>query len=150
MRTTPAREADSAKQFSVFTANRLGRLHDLTRLLGSNGVNVVALTVLDTTESSIIRIVVDDPDKARSLLSDRAFPFVENDIVVVEIDSATDVNSLMSALLEAEVNIHYLYAFIPHPQGKSLLALSMEDNDMAEKVLSQHQFRILKQADISR
>jgi hypothetical protein len=56
----------------------------------------------------------------------------------------------MAALLEAELNINYLYSFIPHPQGKSILALSMEDNDMAEKILKRHQFPVLKQSDISR
>jgi len=68
----------------------------------------------------------------------------------VELDSATRLNELMSALLEAELNINYLYSFIPHPQGKSLLAFSMEDNEMAEQVLKRHQFRVLKQSDISR
>jgi hypothetical protein len=56
----------------------------------------------------------------------------------------------MAALLEAELNINYLYSFIPHPHGKSLLALSMEDNEMAEQALTRHQFRVLRQMDISR
>jgi hypothetical protein len=56
----------------------------------------------------------------------------------------------MSALLEAELNINYLYSFIPHPRGKSMLALSMDDNDVAEQVLRRHQFAVLKQSDISR
>jgi hypothetical protein len=56
----------------------------------------------------------------------------------------------MAALLEAELNINYLYSFIPHPQDKSILALSMEDNDLAEQVLHRHQFRTLRQTDISR
>ena len=56
----------------------------------------------------------------------------------------------MAALLEAELNINYLYSFITHPQGKSILALSMEDNDLADQALRRHQFRTLKQSDISR
>ena len=66
--TTKARQADPVIQFSVFTPNRLGRLHDLIRLFGARSVHVLALMVLDTTDSAIIRIVVDDPDKARDLL----------------------------------------------------------------------------------
>ena len=62
----------------------------------------------------------------------------------------TELNRLMAALLEAELNINYLYSFIPHPQGKSILALSMEDNDLAEHDLRRHQFRTLKQTDVSR
>jgi len=148
--TSRARRPDPVIQFSVFTPNRLGRLHDFTRLLGSHGVHVLALTVLDTTDSAIIRCAVDDPDRARRLLVENDFPFTESELLVVEIDSATDLHRLMAALLEAELNINYLYSFIPHPQGKSLLGLNMEDNEMAEQALRRHQFRVLKQSDISR
>lgn len=136
-------------QFSVFTPNRLGRLHVLIGMLGTDGVHVLALTVLDTTDSSIIRIVVDDPERARELLVREGFPFTESKLIVVEVNP-TELGRLMTALLEAELNINYLYSFIPHPQGKSILALSMEDNDLAEQTLHRHQFRTLKQADVSR
>jgi hypothetical protein len=145
-----ARQPGWVKQFSVFTANRLGRLHDLTALLGSHQVHVLALTVLDTTDSAIIRLVTDDPEQARELLRTNSSPFTESDLLVVELDSATELPNLMAALLETEMNINYLYSFIPHPRGKSILGLSVEDNEMAEKVLLRHQFRVLRQADISR
>ena len=144
-----ARHPDAVVQFSVFTPNRLGRLHDLVRLLGAQGVHVLALMVLDTTDSAIIRVVVDDPDHAREMLHREGFPFTESKLVVVEVEP-TDLNRLMAALLEAELNINYLYSFIPHPQGKSVLGLSMEDNETAEQALRRHQFRTLRQADISR
>ncbi len=146
----PARRAEPVKQFSVFTANRLGRLHDLVNMLHSHSVHVLGMTVLDTSDSAIIRIVVDDPEKARKLLVQNDFPFTESDLIVVEVDVATRLNELMSALLEAEINVNYLYSFIPHPEGRALLALSMEDNEMAEKVLQKHLFKVLKQTDISR
>jgi hypothetical protein len=112
-------------------------------------MHVLALMVLDTTDSAIIRAVVDDPDRARELLQREAFPFTESKLVVVEVNP-TDLNKLMAALLEAELNINYLYSFIPQPQGKSLIGLSMEDNETAEQALKRHQFRTLKQTDISR
>ena len=147
--TAKPRRADQVIQFSVFTPNRLGRLHDLIRLVNARNVHVLALMVLDTTDSAIIRLVVDDPDRARELLVQEGFPFTESYLVIVEVDS-TDLSRLMSALLQAELNINYLYSFIPHPQGKSILALSMEDNDLAEQALRRHQFRTLRQSDISR
>ncbi len=152
METTaiPARRAEPIKQFSVFTANRLGRLYDLVNLLAAKAVHVLAITVLDTSDSAIIRIIVDDPEKARELLVEHDFPFTESELLVVQVDAATRLNELMAALLEAEININYLYSFIPHPQGKSLLALSMEDTEMAEKVLQRHMFKVLKQTDLSR
>jgi hypothetical protein len=147
--TTKARRPDRVVQFSVFTPNRLGRLHDLIRLLNARNVHVLALMALDTTDSAIVRLVADDPDRARELLVQDGFPFTESYLVAVEVDS-TDLGRLMSALLEAELNINYLYSFIPHPQGKSIVALSMEDNELAEQALRRHQFRTLSQSDISR
>ena len=146
---TKARHPEAVIQFSVFTPNRLGRLHDLVRLLGAHGVHVLALMVLDTTDSAIIRVVLDDPERARELLLREGFPFTESKLVAVEVEP-TDLNRLMAALLEAELNINYLYSFIPHPQGKSILGLSMEDNETAEQALRRHQFRTLRQSDISR
>lgn len=149
-RTIRGRQPDAVTQFSVFTANRMGRLHDLIALFSSNTVHVLGLTVLDTTETAIIRLVVDDPQAARRLLQDNSFPFTESQLLVVEIESATQLPDLMAAFLEAEVNVNYMYCFIPHPQGKSIMGISMEDNEIGEKVLGQHGFRVLRQADVSR
>ena len=146
----PGRRADPVVQFSVFTANKLGRLHDLISLLASHSVHVLALTVLDTTDSTIIRTVVDDPEKARDLLHENDFPFTESKLLVVEVEAATELSKVIQALLEAEINITYLYSFIPHPRGKSLVALSMDDNEIGEQCLKRHGFSVLRQTDISR
>jgi hypothetical protein len=105
---------------------------------------------LDTTETAIIRLVVDDPESARRLLKENGFAFTESQLLVVEIDSATQLPDLMSAFLEAEVNINYMYCFIPHPEGKSILGVSMEDIEVGERVLTRHSFRVLRQSDVSR
>jgi hypothetical protein len=142
--------AKAVVQFSVFTPNRLGRLHSLVSLLGSQAVHVLALTILDTTECAIMRLVVDDPDRARSLLEQQGFSFAETKVVVTEVQSTEDLNKLVAALLEAELNINYLYSFIPHPRGKSIIAMSVEDDEMAAQALKRHQFPVLTQGDISR
>jgi hypothetical protein len=147
--TSKPRRVDPVIQFSVFTPNKVGRLHDLIRLLNAKNVHVLGFMVLDTTDSSIIRLVVDNPDEARNLLIAEDFPFTESSLLVVEANP-TDLNRLMSALLEAELNIHYLYSFMPQPDGKPIVGLSMEDNDTAEQALKRHQFRTLRQTDISR
>jgi hypothetical protein len=147
--TTRAKRAEWVIQFSVFTPNRLGRLHDLIGLFAVQNVHVLALMVLDTTDSAIIRLVVDDPDRGRDLLERERFPFTESHLVAVEVNP-TELGRLMSALLQAELNINYLYSFIPHPEGKSIIGLSLEDNDLAEQTLRRHQFRTLRQSDVSR
>jgi hypothetical protein len=149
-RAIRGRQPDAVRQFSIFTENRMGRLHDLIALFSSHAVHVLAVTVLDTTETAIIRVVVDDPEAARRLLQDNGFAFSECELLVVEIENTTQLPDLMAAFLEAEVNVHYMYCFIPHPQGKSILGISMEDNEIGEKVLTRRGFRVLRQSDVSR
>lgn len=145
-----ARALDPVKQFSVFAENRVGRLYDLTALLKDNNVHVIALTVLDTTDSSILRLVVDDPDKARELMVNNDFPYTECDVLAVEISDESDLKGILTALLEAEINIHYVYSFIKRPEGRSALALNIEDADVAAQSLNQRGFKVLTQRDISR
>ncbi|HTJ79943.1 MAG TPA: acetolactate synthase [Rariglobus sp.] len=141
---------DPVKQFSVFAENRVGRLYDLTALLKDNNVHVMALTVLDTTDSSILRVIVDDPDKARELMINNDFPYTEVDVLVVEINDEGDLKGVLAALLEAEINIHYIYSFIKRPEGRSALALNIEDADVAAQSLGSRGYKILTQGDISR
>jgi hypothetical protein len=146
-RTTPN---DPVKQFSVFAENRVGRLYDLTSLLKSNNVHVMAITVLDTTDSSIIRFVVDDPDKARELMVGNDFPYGECSIIAVEIGDESEMSSVLAALLEAEINIHYIYSFIKRPGDRSALAVNAEDPETAAQALAKRGFKVLQQSDISR
>jgi hypothetical protein len=151
MRTETAKgpRRDRVTQFSVFTPNRLGRLAELINRLSAKDVHVLALTVLDTTDSAIIRLIVDDPESARELLTQGEFPFSETSLMVVEANPS-DLARLMAALLEVEININYLYPFIPHPEGFSRIAMSVEDNELAEQALQRQNFKTLRQADISR
>lgn len=137
-------------QFSVFTENRVGRLHDLIGVFNDNAVHVLALTALDTTDAAILRLIVDDTDRARELLVENDFPFTQSEILVVEIDSESKLRGALAALLQAEVNIHYAYSFITQPNGRSALALSLEDFELAAASLTQHQFKVLYQADLLR
>jgi len=138
------------KQFSVFTENRVGRLHDLTSLFKKNNVHIMALTVLDTTDCAIDRMIVDDPDKARELMVNNDFPYSESNVLVVEIADESDLNGVLAALLEAEINIHYTYSFIKRPEGKSALAINTEDLDVAAQSVVKRGYRVLTQQDIAR
>lgn len=141
---------DPVRQFSVFAENRVGRLHQLTALFKEHNVHIMAITVLDTTDSAIMRVIVDDRDKARELMITNDFPYTECDILAVEIDDETDLRDVLAALLEAEINVHYVYSFIKRPEGKSALALNVEDADVAAQALNARGFKVLTQRDISR
>ena len=145
--TTPH---DPVKQFSVFAENRVGRLYELTALLKEHDVHVMAITVLDTTDSAIVRLIVDDPDKARELMISNDFPYVECHVLAVEISDESQLKAVLAALYEAEINIHYIYSFLKRPDGKGALAVNAEDDDVAAQALNQRGFRVLTQRDISR
>lgn len=145
--TTPN---DPVKQFSVFAENRLGRLYDLTALLKQHNVHVMGITVLDTTDSAIVRLIVDDPDKARELMINNDFPYVECDVLAVEIADESELEGVLAALFEAEINVHYVYSFIKRPEGRAAVAINAEDGDVAAQAAAKRGFRVLTQRDISR
>lgn len=144
------RESDPVIQFSIFARNQVGSLSEVVRLLNSHNIHPMAITVLDTTDSAIIRLVVDDPDRARTLFFEHDFAFTECRVLVVEISGATDLTRVLAALLEAEVNIHYIYSCICRPRDKSALVISLEDGEVAAQSLRNHRFKVLLQNDISR
>ncbi|MSU70655.1 MAG: acetolactate synthase [Opitutaceae bacterium] len=141
---------DPVKQFSVYVQNRVGRLLDLTALLKDNNVHIMAVTVLDATDSAIMRLIVDDPDKARELMVNNDFPYTECDVLATEITDEADLKNVLAALFEAEINIHYVYSFIKRPQGKYALTINAEDIDVAAQALGTRGFKVLTQRDISR
>jgi hypothetical protein len=134
----------------VYTENRVGRLYDLTALFKQKNVHVMAITVLDTTDSAIVRLIVDDPDRARELMINNDLPYVESDVLAVELADESELKGVLSALVEAEINVHYIYSFIKRPQFKGALVINVEDADVASQALSQRGFKILNQGDISR
>jgi hypothetical protein len=137
-------------QFSIYADNKVGRLNEIIRLLSEREVHIMAMSILDTTDSSIIRIIVDYPDKAKKLLQEHMFSFVISDLIVVELNSTIEIEKVTNALVQAEINIHYIYPFIFRPNNSSALAISLEDNELAADTLTRHQLRLLGQNDITR
>jgi len=142
--------SDPVKQFSVFTENRVGRLFDLIALLTAHDVHLIAVNVLDTTDSAIVRMIVDDPDRTRELLVNNDFPYAEADILAAEIPAEGTLKQVLAALLEVEINIHYVYAFAKRPEGRSAFVFHVEDPEIGAQALAQRGFKVLTQQDISR
>lgn len=147
---TQAPESDPVKQFSVFAANKVGRLNEFVSLLSSHRIHVLGLTTMETTDSAILRVIVDDPDEARLLFLEHGFPFTESDLLAVEMRSEGDLAVILGALNDAEINIHYIYPLIYRPQERSALAMNLEDIDLAAQSLRVRDLTVLTQSDISR
>jgi hypothetical protein len=138
-------------QFSIFLPNKVGALLEVVRMLNERGIDVLALSVQDSADTAIVRIVVSDPESVEDLFLENAVPASICDLVVVELkEGASELGKLLQALLAAECNIFGSYALMTRPRGKCALALHAEDNDVAVAVLKQHGFTILAQSDISR
>ncbi len=151
LKTAKGPQGDEVKQFSVFMENKVGRLLDIVKMFSQASIHVVALSILDTSDAAIVRLVADDPDRARALLSEHGLAFTEVSLVVVELSSsAADLKAVLTALLQAECNIHSSYSLLTRPRGKAALALHVEDSEVAGSVLQSNQFKLLTQRDISR
>ncbi len=139
------------RQFSVFLQNRIGALLDLTRTLGDTGVHICGLSVVDTADSAVIRLVVDDPDRARESLAKAQLPATESEVVVVELPQGPEkLASVLRHLLAAEVNIQYTYSLMIRPHDKALLAMHCEEPEFAREALVNGGYIVLTQKDISR
>src|SRR5208282_5283982 len=151
LQTAKGRQEEEVRQFSVFMENKVGRLLDIVKVFAQAQVHVVALSILDTADAAIVRLVTDDPDKARVLFQEHGLAFTEVSLVVVELSSsAADLKAVLTALLQAECNIHSAYSLLTRPRGKAALALHVEDSECAMEVLQANQFKLLTQRDISR
>jgi hypothetical protein len=139
------------RQFSVFLPNKVGALLDILKLLNTYNTHVVAMSVLESTDSAIARVVVSDPQQVEELFRKHDVAFGVSEVLVVEMhEVATQLASLFAALLKAEVNVHFSYAFLTRPRGRAALALHVDDVECASSVLTGDGFKLLSQDDISR
>ena len=139
------------RQFSVFLPNKVGAMLEVVKLLNAHHADVVALSISESTDSAIARIVVSDPDLVQNLFGEHNIPFGICEMVVVEMTEVSgQLAKLLAALLMAEVNVHFTYPLLTRPRGFAALALHVDDTDCASSVLRGEGFKILSQTDISR
>ena len=139
------------KQFSIFLTNKVGAMLDIVKLLNTNHTHVVALSITESTDSAIARIMVSDPEGVQELFRENNVAFGICEMIVVEMrEVATQLSKLLAALLMAEVNVHFTYPLLTRPRGYAAIALHVDDTECASSVLNGEGFKLLSQADISR
>ena len=122
------------KQISIFLENRKGRLKEVTQVLAEAQVNIRALALAESAEFGILRLVVDNPEKAKSVLSSAGFTVKEQDVFAVEVpDQPGGFFQVVKVLAEADINIDYTYAFV-RGKDQAVLIFKVPD-DMLEKAL---------------
>ena len=151
LETTSKLGGPLVKQFSVFLPNKVGAMLEVVKLLNSHHSHVVAMSVSESTDSAIARIVVSDPDVVEQLFREHNIAFGMCEVVVVEMrEVATQLAKLLATLFSAEVNVHFTYPLLTRPRGLAALALHVDDNECASSVLTGAGFKLLSQTDISR
>ena len=129
------------KQISIFMENTTGRLADVTALLAKGGVNLRALSIADTADFGILRMVADQPDEAVQLLKDAGFVARETDVIGVEVpDHPGELARIMALFRDEGVNIEYLYASLEHKVDKAVIVLKIDDINAGLAMLEKHGF----------
>ncbi len=127
------------KQISVFVENKSGHLARITSLLGKNGVDLRAMSIADTTDFGILRIIVNDTEKAISILKNEGCIVSVTDVLAVEMgDTPGSLAKILTLLSDSGISIEYLYAFITRKHGHAYVILRVEDNDAAAAILAKN------------
>ncbi|PLX66143.1 MAG: amino acid-binding protein [Denitrovibrio sp.] len=139
------------KQISVFIENQSGRLHEVAKLLGANGINIRALSLADTSDFGILRLIVSNPDKAYDILKEHEFTVGRTDVLAVIVsDQPGGLAQILGCLDENNMNVEYMYAFVDHMEaGRAIMIFRFDDADIAAVKLGEAGFGFVKQDDIA-
>ena len=137
------------KQISIFLENKSGRLAKISRVLGVNNINIRALSIADTTDFGILRLIVNDPDTAYKVLKEAGFSVNATDVIAVEIqDTPGGLAGPLELLQDKGINIEYLYAFLTKTSEMAFVVFRVEQLDEAIKVLQDNGVRILSEKEV--
>ena len=141
----------SLKQLTIFVENKKGALVNITKTLADNNVNMRALSIADTEDFGILRLIVDNNDAATNALQDAGYLIKTTDVVGVKIgDEPGKLSKALEVLDEADINMEYLYAFMARTEKHAYVVLRVADNDAAEKALENAGFHMITDADVDK
>ena len=140
-----------ATQISVFIENKEGRIKEAINTLSEAKVNIRALSVGDTAKYGILRLIVSDNETAIKSLAADGFIVKESEVVVVVVpDKPNGLNSTLSILDDADINLEYIYAFVSSQPNEAIVAMKVEDTEKAIKVFEKNNAKILKKEDLEK
>lgn len=137
------------KQISVFVENKKGRLARITDVLGHESIDLIALSIADTTNFGIMRCIVSNPDKAITVLKQNGFTASVTEVIVAEVpDKPGGLASILKMLDEAGISVEYLYSFVRTPSQNALILFRVEDIENAMAALKNSDVRLLSEKDL--
>ena len=139
------------KQLTVFVENRKGTMVSVTETLSDNNVNIRALSIAETQDFGILRLIVNDEKAAEAVLVKNGYLIKVIDVVGVKIgDEPGKLTAALDVLDKADINVEYLYAFMARTEKHAYVVLRVEDNAVAEKALTDAGFKMISEADINK
>ena len=139
------------KQLTVFVPNRKGTIVAVTDILAKNGINLRALSIAETEDFGILRLIVNDEAAAEKVLKEQDYLIKIVDVVGVKIgDEPGKLTAALGVLDQADINVEYLYAFMARTEKHAYVVLRVEDNQAAETALVNAGFKLISEADINK
>jgi hypothetical protein len=134
-------------QLSVFLENKSGRLTEVLEVLGRENIRITALSVADTSEFGILRLIVSDPDKAKKLLKEQVFTVNLSEVIsVMAPNEAKYFAKILKILSDLDISVEYTYAF--SKGSKSIIILRCSNNEEAIRALKQHEMELLNASEL--
>lgn len=132
------------EQISIFIENKSGRLAEVTNILGFAGVNIRALSLADTSDFGILRLIVNDREKAIASLKDKGFTVSKTEVVAVEVpDQPGGLASILHVLDKDSINVEYMYAFVERCGANAVIIFRFDETEKAIAALTHKGFNIL-------
>jgi len=132
------------EQISIFLENKSGRLAEVTRILGDNDIDISALSIADTTDFGILRLIVNNPEKALSILKENGFTVSSTSVIAIGVeDKPGGLSKALEILGRNEIGIEYMYAFVSKSENEALVLLKVTDPTRAVEVLQKNNVRVL-------
>ena len=139
------------KQLTVFVPNRKGTIVAVTDVLAKNHINMRALSIAETQDFGILRLIVNDEKAAENVLQDNGYLIKVVDVVGVKIgDEPGKLTAALDVLDKADINVEYLYAFMARTEKHAYVVLRVENNEAAESALTGAGFKLITEADINK
>jgi hypothetical protein len=137
------------KQISIFIPNKKGSLSQLTDILIAHNIDIRAIAVFDTAEFGILRIVVDDPDRAIKILNQEGIVAKVSKVIAVEPeDKPGSLNQIFNILRDADINIDYVYSFIMRKKELPYIVMKVDDQEKAVEVLVSHGVNVINKEEV--
>ena len=150
LETIRGRNYPTIRQFTVFLENRVGQLLDVVRRFEGSKVQIVSLSIHDSTECSFVRFLLSHPEQGREILERAGLALIETDLIGIELpEGSQPLLQVCTALLQAEVNIVQAYPLLMRPHDKPAVALMVDNIEMGQETLAAKNFAMITERDLS-